>query len=126
MDQDNPAVTRQLAVPPAILEQVGQDGKALQSYTRKFLMAQLSVLQDKMRDVNVPLAQRMQYAELLAKYSDLPTTPKDTGKNSNPNGNAPGFSVQIVFSGNAPQAAPLPRAEVVDAVLTSKQQEAGE
>jgi hypothetical protein len=125
MDQDNPAVTRQLAVPPAILEQVGQDGKALQSYTRKFLMAQLSVLQDKMRDVNVPLAQRMQYAELLAKYSDLPTTPKEQ-KNSNPNGNAPGFSVQIVFSGNAPQAAPLPRAEVVDAVLTSKQPEAGE
>jgi hypothetical protein len=124
MDQDNPAVSRQLTVPPSVLEEIGEDPKVLQGYTRKMLMTQLVVIHEKLRDLNTPIATRMQFAELLAKNSDLPTTPK-VSQAANAGANDPKFSVQIVFSG-APQSQPLPRAQVVEAepaTLTSKQAE---
>jgi len=123
---ENPAVNRQFAVSPALLEAVGDDPAILTRVSRKMLLIQLSRQHKKLLEQDAPSGVRQAFIEQLSKIGDaLPKT------NLNQN-TGTGFSVSINFSGkagtpqkaevvitpNAEEAAPAEAADVVDAEAT--------
>lgn len=110
MKQDNPAVTRQLQTPPAMLEEVEKDPKAMSGWARKLLLVQINQMHLDVRTKDIPLSQRLQFAELLAKLGDA------VPRASVPAAAGSGFSVNIVFGDNTRKKVDLePVVEVVDA-----------
>jgi hypothetical protein len=114
---ENPAVNRQFAVSPALLEAVGDDPAILTRVSRKMLLIQLSRQHKKLLEQDAPSGVRQAFIEQLAKIGDaLPKQAANTNVGT-------GFSVSINFSGKAgaaPQAAQVtitqnPEPEVIDA-----------
>jgi hypothetical protein len=68
------------------------DPKKMSHHYRKLVLVHTNVLHGKMRDPAVPVSQRLQFAEFLAKIGDA--VPKATAMQSSPGA---GFSVNIVF-----------------------------
>ncbi len=91
MDQTNPAVSKQLAMPPALLEEFASNPKAFKDYNLKLLAVHVDVMHMRMRDPTVPMSVRLQFMELLAKLGDA--IPKQA--NVSANAGVPTFSVNI-------------------------------
>lgn len=133
MDYENPAVSKQVAVSPALLEAVADDPKFLTGLARKMLLMALSKQHKKLMDHDAPVGQRQAHIEMLAKLGDA--VPKATAASTVPFSitfvGAPGAPVQINMAANpapqpdtqpAPQPAnmfaALPAAEVVEVDAT--------
>lgn len=91
MDQTNPAVSKQIAMPPALLEEFASNPKAFKDYNLKLLAVHVDVMHMRMRDPTVPMSVRLQFMELLAKLGDA--IPKQANVSANAGG--PTFSVNI-------------------------------
>ena len=117
MDEQNPAVGKQVQIPPAFLEEVGQDPRALEAWCRKLYLVGVDKVHRAMRDPNIPLGQRMAWLDHLAKYGGLGQQRQQatTGQGS-------GFSVQIVLNNPAESAKPAPA--VIDVQATPVQAQA--
>lgn len=113
MDEQNPAVSRQVNIPPAFLEEVGNDPRALEAWCRKLHLVGADKIQRLMRDPAVPLSQRLAWMDHLAKYGGL-------GQARNQPVAAPGsgFSVQIVVNntGAGSSSTPAPPAATVEVI----------
>jgi len=109
MNLDNPAISAQLAMPPALLEEFIQNPKAFRAHHLKMLAVHADVVHMKLKDPSVGIAQRIQFMEFLAKISDiLPKAAQAANASA-----GPGLTVKIVFK-EPPTAAPLPMVEVVE------------
>ena len=95
MDYDNPAVSKQVSVSPALLEAVADDPKYLTSLARKMLLMALSRQHKKLMEPDAPVGQRQAHIEMLAKLGDA--VPKAAAASTVP------FSITFV---GAPGAAP--------------------
>jgi len=91
MDQTNPAVSKQLAMPPALLEEFVANPKAFKDYNLKLLAVHIDLMHMRMRDPAVSMATRVQFMEFLAKVADA--IPKQTNVSAGAGG--PTFSVNI-------------------------------
>ena len=97
---DNPAVTRQFAVSPALLDAVGEDPAILTRVSRKMLLIQLSRQHKKLLEQDAPSGVRQAFIEQLSKIGDaLPKQAANTNVGT-------GFSVSINFSGKVGSSAP--------------------
>lgn len=116
-DQENPAITRQTRIPPALLEEAAADARTVEAFNRKLYFVTIDRIQREMRQVNVPLGQRMAWAEHLAKYGKVGAqAPAAQGGIA---GSGSGFSVNIVL--NQPAQTALPKVEIVEAQPASPQ-----
>ena len=71
MNPNNPAVSSQVAITPAMLEAVASDPKVMTKKARQIAMVQMQYIHDMLRDPNIPLGQRMSFFETTAKIGDL-------------------------------------------------------
>lgn len=97
MDINNPAVSQQMNVSPAMLEAVGRDQRVLVDIAKKMSLVQLDSLHRAAGNPNLPMGQKIQIAELTMKVADL--FPRAAVANAS--AGVP-FSVNIVFSNKAP------------------------
>lgn len=107
MDEQNPAVAAQTRIPPALLEEVGNDPRELERWVRKLYLVNMDKLQRLMKAQDIPISQRMAWLEHLAKYGGLgqaKAAPVAAGS---------GFSVQIVLN-NQNQQPPTAIPQVVE------------
>ena len=107
MDDRNPAVANQLAIPPAMFEEVEKDPRAIGAWARKLQLVHMHVMHNRLRDQSVPLSVRQQFLEYLAKVGGTDAKAAQT-----PATQGSGFSVNIVL--NNPTT-PLPKVEIVEA-----------
>lgn len=94
MDTSNPAVAQQLPISPAALEALEKDASLITEQARKMFFIQAHKVHQLMAGANVPMGQRLQFMEVLAKAGDV--YPKATAAVQGAGG--PAFSVQIVFN----------------------------
>lgn len=120
MDQTNPAVSKQLAMPPALLEEFASNPKAFKDYNLKLLAVHVDVMHMRMRDPAVPMSVRLQFMELLAKLGDA--IPKQTNVSANAGG--PSFSVNINMTQRKAEQTVIEGAvtEVTASVATSSEE----
>ncbi|NVN99240.1 MAG: hypothetical protein HXX17_07950 [Geobacteraceae bacterium] len=107
MDQENPAISDQLIVPPTLLAAAAKDPKVISEQARKLLLVELAITGDLFKNPQVPMGQRLTYLDLLTKLSGVVTAA------AAPVAQGPGFQVQIVF----PEGMGKPR-KVVDVEAT--------
>jgi hypothetical protein len=112
MEEQNPAVSKQLTIPPAFLEEVGGDPRALEAWCRKLYLVGVDKMQRTMRDATIPLSQRLSWLDHLAKYGGL-----GQARNQVTATPGSGFSVQIVLNNGATPAA---KVDVIENVETTK------
>lgn len=115
MNEQNPAVAQQLAVPPAMLEAVEKDPRVLSGVARKMLLVQMDAIHRRLRDPNAPIGQRQAFADFLAKVGDA--VPKASSQGAV----AAGVSINVVFGDNAAAAA-----KTVEIVQEANELEDGE
>lgn len=109
MDTSNPAVSSQIKVSPADLQEVIENKNYLPTQAKKMLLVQIAAIHDRLRDPNVGVGPRQAFADFLAKLADA--YPKASVQGVA--GNGVGFSVNIVLE--APSAKPPAiTAEVTD------------
>jgi hypothetical protein len=114
MNEDNPAVSKQVSIPPAFLEEVGGDPRALEAWCRKLYLVGVDKMQRAMRDQTIPLSQRLSWLDHLAKYGGL-----GQARNQPITAQGSGFSVQIVLNNQTPSPTPtttqpLPTVEIIE------------
>lgn len=91
IDDQNPAVSKHVQVPPALLEDVARDPAAAQPVFRAMALIQAHELFMKRGDMSV--SQQTQLIETFSKMGDMaPRKEVATGNGG------PGFSVNIVLS----------------------------
>ncbi len=114
MDENNPAVKRQVAMSPARLEELATDKGELLTYLRKLQVLNAMNIHQMVAKPNVPLATRVAFAEQLNKATAQVAAEINNEKNRNSGGVLPGSPLQIVFhlSGNAK---PPTSVEVIEA-----------
>lgn len=101
MDESNPAVMDQMRSGPADLEEVALDTKVITRQSRKMLFLQVQKTHTLMANPAIPIGQRLQFIDTLAKLADA--YPKaNAGAGQLPQG--AGFSVSIVYNAPVPQA----------------------
>ncbi len=123
MDEQNPAVARQMQIPPAMLEEVSRNPAVLENLSRKMLLVNLDKLQRMMKRDDLTVAQRLAFAQFLADLSGT-KAPKGGGANGSASISGPGFSVNIVLNSdgtvarqpttNLPQPKPIPAGPIID------------
>ena len=111
MDRNNPAVGQLTRISPALAAAISENPSNLQPWARSLLVDYIDELDEfiALNPDKVTFNQRLQFVEMLAKLGDA--FPKTAAVN--PTGNAPGFSVQIVFAPN-PKSPPTPTALVIE------------
>lgn len=102
MDEQNPAVSKHINIPPAVLEEVGKDPKAMEALCRKMYLVNADRMHRDMRSPNVAMSLRLQWLDHLAKYGGIGAA------RNQPAAAAPGtgFSVNIILDGSAPVSKP--------------------
>ena len=103
----NPAEFQLTKIPPALLEQLVEDPRAMDPTFRIMLAINVDRAHRRAEDPNLPLSQRLQLIDTLAKLTDA--YPKASVAAAGAGG--PALSVQIIF--NKPD--PKPAAEVIEA-----------
>jgi hypothetical protein len=114
MDQDNPAVQRQTSIPPALLEQLDVNAKAMTPTYLKMVAVQANHLHFLLKNPNIPLGQRMQAIDLLAKLGGVYASASAPVQG---NASGPALSVQIVFSNEPPKTYTAKVVEAEDATI---------
>lgn len=114
MDDDNPAVTRQLQINPALLEEVGTDPTVIPIWARKMYFIQQAQMHARMREANAPLGAKQAFLDHLAKVGDVGGYAKaNAAAAANPGA---GFSINFVFPNDSgsDKSKQLPKVEVVE------------
>lgn len=111
MDEQNPAVVKQVNIPPAVLEEVGNDPRALETWCRKMYLVGADKVHRAMRDPTVPLSQRMLWLDHLAKYGGLGQARNQQVQPGS------GFSVNIVLNNTPAVSAAAPAIAQTPAVV---------
>ena len=91
---ENPAIERQTALPPALLEALESDPDAMTPHYRKMVAIQAYRLHKLAGSPSMPIGQRVQVLELFSKLAGV-----DKKGQAAQAASGPAFSVQIVFSG---------------------------
>lgn len=99
MDSSNPAVAQQLPISPAALEALEKDASLITAQARKMFFIQAHKVHQLMAGANVPMGQRLQFMEVLAKAGDV--YPKATAVQAGAGG--PAFSINIVLNKDDPK-----------------------
>jgi hypothetical protein len=71
IDTNNPAVSRQLQVPPKLLEDVAADPAKYEPVVRSMAVVHMDQLYRRMMQPDVPLATRLDFQKLLNKMARL-------------------------------------------------------